>query len=89
MQPQITIPLGKNGLTEGFTEVIKNAFKNHGDVKISLLKSSTRKREEAEEIAKKICKALGKHYTYNLLGFTIFLKKWRKVPYPKKKVRKF
>lgn len=77
---QISVQLGKNGLTEGFLEMLKNAFKTHNSVRVMLLKSATRDRAEAEDIAKNICNSLGKHYTYNIVGFTIFLKKWRKVP---------
>jgi RNA-binding protein YhbY len=81
---QATVQLGKNGITDGFIETLKNAFKKHDSVKVSLLKSATRDRKEAEETAKNLCKALGKHYTSNILGFTIFLKKWRKIPRLKK-----
>ncbi len=81
---QATVQVGKNGVKEGLLETLKNAFKKHDSVKVSLLKSATRDRKEIEEIAGNLCKALGKHYTYNILGFTIFLKKWRKVPSSRK-----
>lgn len=82
---QTTVQIGKNGLTEGLIDTIKNAFKNHDDVKVSILKSATRDREEIENIANDICTKLGKKYTYNVVGFTIFVKKWRKRPYSRSK----
>lgn len=77
---QLTIQLGKNGVTEGFIEALKNAFSTHESVKIPVLKSATRKREETGKIAGQICAILGKNYTSRIVGYTIFLKKWRKIP---------
>ena len=70
--------LGKNGLTEGFIESLKNSFKTYETARISILKSATRSREESEKIAEDICKALGKNYTCKIIGFTILVRKWRK-----------
>ena len=75
---QANIQIGKQGLTSGIIENIKNCFKTHNDVKISLLKSAGHDREKVREIAKKIQEELGDKYTYRIIGFTIFLKKWRK-----------
>lgn len=72
------IQLGKNGLTENFIETLKTYFKNCKNVRISMLKSSTRDKKEAREISEKILEKLGKNYTAKTIGFTIVLKKWRK-----------
>lgn len=72
------IQLGKNGLTENFVETLKTYFKNHKNVKVSLLKSATRDKKEMREISDKILEKLGKNYTARIIGFTIVLKKWRK-----------
>lgn len=85
---QTTVQLGKNGVTDGFLEMLKNAFKTHEIVKITLLKAATRNRTEVEEIAQQICTVFGKKYTYTIVGFTIFIKKWRKTPFSKTKIRK-
>ncbi len=77
-RPTTTIHIGKNGLTEGFIHGLKNAFKDRKDVKISILKSATYERENIKIIAKKISDILGKKYTFRIVGFAIFLKKWRK-----------
>lgn len=75
---QATLQIGKNGFTEGIIENIKNCFKTRESVKVCLLKSAGHDREKVREIAEKICRELGKRYTYKIVGFTIFLKKWRK-----------
>ena len=76
---QATLQIGKNGLTDGIIENIKTCFKTRENVKICLLKSAEHDREKVREIAEKIQQELGKKFTYRIIGFTIFLKKWRKV----------
>lgn len=72
------IQIGKFGLTDGILEALRNAFKTHENVKISILKSVKRNREIVEGIAKKIISKFGTNYTYRIVGFTIAIKKWRK-----------
>ncbi len=76
--PKTTIQIGKNGLTSGIIQTIKNAFKTRKNVKIQLLKSAGHTKQKTQEIADEIIQKLGKKYTYKILGFSIFLKKWRK-----------
>ena len=73
-----TINIGKNGLTDGTFILLENAFRTREDVRVVLLKSAGHEKENVKEIADKILEKLGKKYTCRLLGFTIFLKKWRK-----------
>jgi len=75
---QSQIQLGKNKVTEKFIETLKGHFKNHEGVKVSVLKSATRDKKEMEKIMGEILHNLGKNYTAKRLGFTIFLKKWRR-----------
>lgn len=75
---QAVLQIGKQGLTSGIIENIKNCFKTHEDVKISLLKSAGHDKLTVKKIAEKIQEELGNKYTYKIIGFTIFLKKWRK-----------
>ncbi|OGJ21662.1 hypothetical protein A3K73_01335 [Candidatus Pacearchaeota archaeon RBG_13_36_9] len=75
---QSTLQIGKNGLTPGFFEELKMHFKKRSSVKVVLLKSAGHDKEKTKEIAEKIMMELGKNYTYKIVGFTIFLKKWRK-----------
>ena len=73
-----SVQIGKNGITENFLETLKNYFKNHQNVKISILKSATRDREELKKISEKIIESMGKNFTARTIGFTIVVKKWRK-----------
>jgi len=75
---QATLQIGKNGLTPAILENIKSRFKVYRDLKIILLKSAGHDREKTKEIADAILAELGNYYTYKIVGFTIFFKKWRK-----------
>ncbi len=72
------LQLGKNGVTDGFIEILRNFFKNHENVKISVLKSATREKNELKEMSLEIADKLGKNYTAKTIGYTIVVKKWRK-----------
>jgi RNA-binding protein YhbY len=87
MGAQQEIQLGKHGLTTSFLEGIKKRFSVVGvtSIKIRVLKSSREKKEDVKEYAQKIQSYLGDKFTYRVLGFSIFLKKWRKVPVQKDK----
>jgi len=71
--------LGKNGITANFIETLKSHFKNHKNIRISVLKSATRDREKLKKNASDILENLGKNYTARIIGFTIVVKKWRKI----------
>ncbi len=75
-----TMQLGKKGMTENFIESLRKAFNTRENVKVTVLKSATRDRQELREIADKLVSKLGKNFTYRIVGFTIFIKKWRKPP---------
>lgn len=81
MTSRITIQLGKKGLTSEFLDDIKTRFDNKKieNIKISVLRSARENaREDIKKYAEKIINFLGKKFTYKILGFSIFLKKWRK-----------
>ncbi|MFA7707525.1 MAG: hypothetical protein WCX73_01115 [Candidatus Pacearchaeota archaeon] len=74
------LQLGKNGLTHEFLEEIKkrfdvNKFKN---LKVHVLKSARESKEDVKKYSAEIEKYLGEKYTCRILGFSIFIKKWRK-----------
>ena len=75
---QSQIQLGKNRVTDKFIETLKGHFKNHENVKVSILKNATRNKGEMKKISEGILEGLGKNYTAKMLGFTIFLKKWKR-----------
>jgi len=72
------IQLGKQGITENFIETLKSYFKKHDNVKISVLKSYCRDKDELKKISKDILNKLGENYTAKTIGYTIAIKKWRK-----------
>ena len=73
--------LGKGGITDNFIENLTNQFKNHKNVKISVMRSilpETGAKKEVQKYAEEILERMGKHYTARAIGFTISLKKWRR-----------
>jgi len=81
MTSQIEMQLGKKGLTSELLEEIKKRFEKTKvkNIKISVLKSARENgKEDVKKYANEIQEYLGKKYTYRILGFSIFLKEWRK-----------
>ncbi len=72
------IQLGKNKVSENFIETLKNHFKKHDNVKVSILKSAGHDKKHVKKYTEEILEKLGPKYTAKNLGFTIFIKKWRK-----------
>lgn len=72
--------LGKSGLTENFLEEIKKRFGNSkiDNIKVSVLRSARESREDVKKYAEQIQEFLGNKFTYKIVGFSIFLKRWRK-----------
>lgn len=74
----IKLQLGKKGLTDEFILNLKKIFEEAESIRISLLKTATRDKNEMESWARKMTSELGNKFTYNLVGYTIILRKWRK-----------
>ncbi len=75
---QLAMQLGKNGITSNFIETLKNNFKSHNNVRISVLKSAGHERSKIKEMGEEILGELGSNYTVKIIGFTIIVRKWRK-----------
>ncbi len=75
---QGTVQLGKNGLTGNFIETLRNHFNKHANIKINVLRGAGHDREKVKKFNEEILEKLGKNYTSKIVGFSIFLKKWRK-----------
>lgn len=77
---QIQMQLGKNGLTKTMLEEIKKRFekRQNENMKIHVLKAAREKREDMKKYAEGIQNYLGDKYTCRVIGFSIFIKKWRK-----------
>ena len=80
MTSQIEIQLGKKGLTPKFLEGVKKRFEKITvkNIKISVLRSARDSKADVKTYAEEIIKFLGPKFTYKTLGFSIFIKKWRK-----------
>jgi len=80
MTSQLEIQLGKKGLTPEFIKDIENRLEKHRNItlKISVLKSARESKEDVQKYADELIEKLGDKYTARTLGFSIFLKKWRK-----------
>jgi len=78
--PQIQMQLGKNGLTNKILEEIKKRFekRENENMKIHVLKAAREKREDVKKYADEIREFLGDKFTHRVVGFSIFIKKWRK-----------
>ena len=72
------IQLGKNGITENFICNLKHHFDTTKNVKISVLRSCCRDREELKKPNEEILGHLGNNYTSRIIGYTIVVKKWRR-----------
>ena len=81
MANQIEMQLGKKGLTKEFIKDIEKRTENYRNVtvKISVLKSARQNKDDIKKYACEIKRYLGDKFTYRILGFSIFLKKWRKL----------
>ncbi|HIH18256.1 MAG TPA: YhbY family RNA-binding protein [Nanoarchaeota archaeon] len=74
----VTFQIGKQGLGDNFIETIRKSFKNRETIKVSVLKSFSRDRDQVRELADALCEKLGNNFTHKIIGFTISIKKWRK-----------
>lgn len=70
--------IGKKGLTEEFLKQIETTFKTCKKIKIDILKSACRDKEEAKQIAQKIIDRLGKNFDFKLIGYVLTILKFNK-----------
>lgn len=80
--------LGKQGLTSGVIEALESTLKNHKQIRISVLKSCCRNREELEKIAEEIKSKLKTNCNYRIIGYTIILIKSRQLSNKNKNSKK-
>jgi len=79
MKPIKRMQIGKNGLSEAFVEQVRKIFENENVVKISILKTACRNKEDAEKMAQNLVGALGEKFNYKLVGYVMTVIKFRKV----------
>lgn len=77
MIEQIRFQVGKSGVTPGVLESLGMVFKNHKQVRISVLKSSGRNKKNIPDMATDLSEGLTKitkdDYSIKIIGFTIIL----------------
>lgn len=75
----VKFQIGKNGVTDGVINTLETIFKNHKQIRISMLKSSGRDRNSIEKIASEISNKLSEnkegHFGFKIVGFTIIMNK--------------
>jgi len=69
---QAKFQIGKNGLTEGVLGSLTNALKHHKQVRVSVLKSACRDREELKKLALELVGKLPVK-NHRVIGYTIIL----------------
>jgi RNA-binding protein YhbY len=77
----VTFHLGKSKIDQNFIDTIKTSFKNHDTIKIKVLETQTRDREEIQNLAEQIAKGIetdNRRYKSRVIGFTIVLNQFRK-----------
>lgn len=79
MTSQIELQLGKKGLTQEFLEGLKKRFEKIKNIKIKVLPNARENREDVRKYSEDIIKYLGGKYSSRIIGFSIFVKKFRKV----------
>ena len=67
--------IGKSGLSEGVIQSLKKLFENHKRIRISMLPSSGRNRDNIKKMADELVSKLDGNYKYTIVGFTIIVKK--------------
>ncbi len=72
----IEIQLGKHGITENFISTLKDHFKKHRQVRVSVLKSAGHDRESIKKYVGELQSYLGSNYIAKKIGFKIIL--WKK-----------
>lgn len=75
------VQLGKAGISDNFIETIRNSFKRHSTVKVSVLQSFSRDKADIKKAATEICEGIGTEkfeYKSRIIGFTITLFRFRR-----------
>jgi len=81
MLQQKETQLGKNGITPEFVNDIEKRLEKDRNItmKVSVLKSVRPEgKKDVKKYADELLEKLGDKYTVRTMGFSIFLRKWRK-----------
>ena len=75
----VAFQIGKNGLTDNFIASLGLAFKNRKIIKVQILPSAADERAKIRNIADGIVHKLAGNYKYNIVGFTIVMRRVAKL----------
>jgi len=78
MKPIKQLQLGKAGLSDAFVEQVRGIFKNEKALKISILKSACRDKDDAKRIGEELVGKLGTKFGFKLVGYVLTIAKFRK-----------
>lgn len=78
VKPIKKIQLGKKGLSDEFIEQLKSFFISDRVVKVCVLRSACRNKEELRKFAEKIINKLGDKYKYRIVGYVLTIMRFRK-----------
>lgn len=74
---EVKFQIGKSGINQGILDSLKLTFKNHKKVRISVLKSACRDKEELkkmyEELREKLSEQTESRFEGKIIGYTIVL----------------
>ena len=65
--------IGKQGVTDGVIDSLNNAMKSHRQVRVSVLKSATRNRDELKQIAENLKNKIKYKTSCRIIGYTIII----------------
>jgi RNA-binding protein YhbY len=72
------LQMGKNGLSPEFLEQVRKMFESTKTIRVSLLKTATRDRAHAKEIADNLISSLGTNFRYTMVGYTLIVRRSKK-----------
>ena len=72
------IQIGKQGITNNFISTLKNNFRRHDQVRVKVLKSARKDKDDVKKYSEQILEKLENNYNARVIGFIIVLRKWRK-----------
>ncbi len=78
MKPVKQLQIGKAGLSNAFVDQVRSIFESETMIKISILKSACRDKDEAKEIGEDLVSKLGKKFGFKLVGYVFTVTKFRK-----------
>ncbi|NPE26943.1 hypothetical protein HNV12_02990 [Methanococcoides sp. SA1] len=78
MKPIKQLQIGKNGLSDAFVEQVRGIFETEKMVKISILQSACRDKDEAKRIGEELVGKLGTKFGFKLVGYVLTVTKFRK-----------